>query len=260
MAGRIRRAIREVPEPASAPPSPPPSSAKHANGFDHAEAQRYELEHNRATIKETFPELFARWQAEKRKGSLWQSANDLWFCGNEPLWSECRDHIRERKCLEVGSGPYGYLAPCYWIKNRTIVDPLIDEYRADQLRLTGSTFFTDDIKTYNLPAEEAIPALFGKVDGCIICQNALDHCEDPLAIVSTLSEYAAPGCYFLLWTDIWHLAGLDAGHRNIIRSIKAMDSLLNGLGFEILQNGADIRKADEYVEYGRIARKRISVT
>ena len=246
MARHIRRAIREEPQT----PTPLP-----AGGFDHAGAQRYELEHNRVTIEETFPELFTLWQAEKMKGSLWQSANDLWFCGNEQLWSGYRDHIRDRKCLEVGSGPYGYLAPCYWIKDRTIVDPLIDEYRAYQLELTGSTFFTDDIKTYRLQAEEAIPALYGKINGCIICQNALDHCEYPLAILRMLSEYAASGCYFLLWTDIWHLAGVDAGHRNITRSTKAMDSLLNGLGFEILQNGGNIRNADEYIEYGRIARK-----
>jgi hypothetical protein len=249
VAGRVKRAIRDL---ASAPPVSQPVSQR---DFDHAEAQRYELEHNRTTIEQTFPELFARWKAEKTKGSLWQTANDLWFCGNEALWSVYRDHIRDRKCLEVGSGPYGYLAPCYWIKDRTIVDPLIDEYRAYQLELTGSTFFTDDIKTYSLPAEEAVPALYGKVDGCIICQNALDHCEDPLAVLYMLSEYAAPGCYFLLWTDIWHLAGLDAGHRNITRSARAMDSLLNGLGFKVLQNGADIRNVDEYIEYGRIARK-----
>jgi hypothetical protein len=33
-------------------------------------------------------------------------------------------------------------------------------------------------------------------------------------------------------------------------------ALLNGLGFDILQNGAEVRHSGQYIEYGRLARKR----
>jgi hypothetical protein len=36
-----------------------------------------------------------------------------------------------------------------------------------------------------------------------------------------------------------------------------MDKLLQGLGFEILKHGATVRSpTEEYIEYGRLARKR----
>jgi len=101
-----------------------------------------------------------------------------------------------------------------------------------------------------------IPELVGAVSGCIVCQNALDHCEDALAILDVLASYAAPGCYFLLWTDIWHLHGVDAGHRNITRSAHAMDCVLRGFGFDIMGETATVRPPGECIEYGRLARKR----
>ena len=50
--------------------------------------------------------------------------------------------------------------------------------------------------------------------------------------------------------------GVTIGHRNITQSVDAMDALLFGLGFDIIQNGALIRTPVEFVEYGRLARKR----
>jgi len=225
-------------------------------GFDHEDAQKYEFEHNRQTIKEHFPRVYADVEKEKAAGGLWQSANDQWFRGDVELFNSWAEHVRNRKCLEIGSGPFGHIAPCYWMKDRVIIEPLIDQYRNAQLELTGKTFFTADIKCYASPAEQIIPELIGKVDGFITCRNALDHCEDPMTILLNLADYAAPGCWFLLWTDIWHLAGLDAGHHNITKSQRAMDAYLTGLGFEILKKGEKIRDAAEYVEYGVIARKR----
>jgi hypothetical protein len=35
-----------------------------------------------------------------------------------------------------------------------------------------------------------------------------------------------------------------------------LDGMLDGLGFDILQNGAGVRNSDQYIEYGRLARKR----
>ena len=136
-----------------------------------------------------------------------------------------------------------------------MVDPLTDVYRTEELRVAGGTFFDEGVTTFAQPAERVIDELVGRVDGVVVCRNALDHTDDPLRILWNVARYAAPGCYFLFWTDIWHLAGLDDGHRNITRESRVMDGLLSGLGFEFLKEGASIRDPDEYIEYGRLARK-----
>jgi hypothetical protein len=225
-------------------------------GFNHRSAQQYEMLSARGTVRRTFPEVFSSWERERAQGSLWQSAHDEWFLGNVGLWATFVEHVRERKNLEIGSGPFGYLAPCYWMKRRIVIDPLIDEYRAYQLKRFGKTLWTNDIETYAVPAEQAVVELRGAIDGCIVSRNALDHMEDPLAAIEMIAAYAASGCYLLLSTDIWHMDGGDVGHRNITRSSVVLDKMLNGLGFDILQNGVGVRGSDQYIEYGRLARKR----
>ena len=165
------------------------------------------------------------------------------------------EHVRDRTNLEIGAGPFGYLAPCYWMKRRIVIDPLVDKYRAYQMAHFGKTFWTSEIETHAAPAEQIVEPLRGAVDGCIVSRNALDHMEDPLAALEAIAQYAAPGCYLLLWTDIWHPEGGDVGHRNITRSPSVLDKMLDGLGFDVVQNGADIR-GGECIEYGRLARKR----
>jgi hypothetical protein len=122
--------------------------------FNHTDAQRYELEHNAATIRENHERLIVEWNTEKSRGGLWQSEANQWFEGDTSLWQRYVDHIRQRRSLEVGSGPVGYLSPCYWIVDRVIIEPLADEYRARQIAINGKTFFTPDIKAYTKPAEE----------------------------------------------------------------------------------------------------------
>jgi hypothetical protein len=225
-------------------------------GFNHRSAQQYEILSARGTMRRSFPQVYSDWEREKGQGGLWQSADDQWFLGNAGLWRTFVAHVRDRRNLEIGSGPFGYLAPCHWMKQRIVIDPLVDKYRAYQIKRFGKTFWTDDIETHAVPAEHVVEALRGAIDGCIVSRNALDHMEDPLAAIAMIAEYAAPGCYLLLSTDIWHLDGGDVGHRNITRSPAVLDRLLDGLGFDILQNGADVRDSDQYIEYGRLARKR----
>jgi hypothetical protein len=166
------------------------------------------------------------------------------------------EHVRERTNLEIGSGPFGYLAPCYWMKRRIVIDPLIDKYRTYQLTHFGKTFWTAEIETHAVPAEQLVESLRGAVDGCIVSRNALDHMDDPLAALEAIGSYAASGCYLMLWSDIWHRDGGDIGHRNITKSPAALDKMLDGLGFAIVQNGANVRNSDECIEYSRLARKR----
>jgi hypothetical protein len=222
--------------------------------FDHAQAQRYEFAHNRIDIAEHFPRLSAALDEEMTNGGVWFKPEHHWFDNDQAFFDSFIMHIRHRKSLEIGSGPFGFLAFCPWIKDRTIIDPLIDAYRGEQLRLFGRTFF-DGVDRHAQPAETLVDSLLGRIDGCIVCQNALDHCEDPLSVLSNIGRYSSAGCYLLLWTDLWHLSGLDEGHRNITRSVDAMNALLSGLGFEIVKRGPRLRQDETTIEYGIIARK-----
>lgn len=224
--------------------------------FGHRLAQLYEFASSWRTMRSSFAKNYMDWENARANGSLWHNGQDQWFRGDEALWAAFVSHVRDRTCMEIGSGPYGYLALAHWIKTRIVIDPLVDRYRAEQLRLLGKTFFTPEIETHAIPAERPIPHLVGQVDGAVVCRNALDHCDDPLEVINVMSRYAGSGCYLLLWTDIWHIGGAPIGHRNITRSIDAMDSLLNGLGFELLKHGAIVREPGQVVEYGRLARKR----
>ena len=224
-------------------------------GFNHGGAQRYELSHARNTIREDHERLIALWEEEKKKGGLWQGASNQWFDGDEAAWRAYVDHVRDRKCLEIGSGPFGEISPCYWMSDRVIIDPLIDEYRSLQIEVNGKTFFTDDIETIAAPSEERVERLVGAVDGVIVCRNALDHCEDPLCVLANIADYAAARCYLFLWTDIWHLDGADEGHRDITRNPAAMDAMISGFGFNILHHCKNVRPPGECIEYGVVARK-----
>ena len=225
-------------------------------GFSDRRAQLYESRYADKVIREDFPGVFRRWEQARKDRQLFQDCNDQWFAGDEKTWSDFVGHVRDRRSLEIGSGPFGYLAPCYWIKERVIIDPLVDYYRQQQLKYFHATFFTDDVQTFNQGADRIVEGLRGTVDGCIVCRNMLDHCEDPLAVLEHISEYAAAGCYFMVWTDLWHMKGLDRGHRNITRSVQAMDKLLSGMDFVIIREGKPTRNPDDFIEYGRILRKR----
>jgi hypothetical protein len=230
--------------------------SKALGGFNHRAAQSYERLSAQGSMRRDFLQVYAKWERERAAGGLWQSGDDQWFLGKQDLWTAFVEHVRNRTNLEIGSGPFGYLAPCYWMKRRIVIDPLIDQYRAYQMKHFGRTFWTAEIETHALPAEQIVEPLRGAVDGCIVSRNALDHMEDPLATLAAMAAYAAPGCYLLLWSDIWHADGGDVGHRNITRSPGVLDRMLDGLGFDIVQKGAEIHAASGHTEYGRLARKR----
>jgi len=227
-----------------------------AGGFNHSLAQWYERASNRGTMRRAFLDVYGAITDNKRRGGLWHDANDQWFCGDQALFARFVEHVRPRANMEIGSGPFGHLVPCYWMKRRIVIDPLVDEYRSYQMRRFGKTLWTPEIETYAQPAEQVRPDLAGEIDGCIVSRNALDHMADPLAALQAMAEYAAAGCYLLLWTDIWHHDGGDVGHRNITHSKPAFEALLVGLGFDLLKTGAALRESQDFVEYGCIAVKR----
>ncbi len=227
-----------------------------AGGFHHPLAQWYERTSNRGTARRAFLDVYEEIAANERRGGLWHNAQDQWFNGDQALFEKFVEHVRPRVSMEIGSGPFGFLAPCYWMKRRIVIDPLVDEYRRYQMKRFGKTLWTSQIETHAQGAEEVRAELVGTIDGCIVSRNALDHMSDPLTALQAMAQYAGPGCYLLLWSDIWHHDGGDVGHRNITRSRSAFEALLIGLGFMIVKQGASLREAHDYIEYGCIAIKR----
>ena len=219
--------------------------------WDHAAAQRYEIDEARKYIARTYPAV----RNGREDAGLPFEVSDQWFCGNAELFAEFAKGIEAKRCLEVGSGPFGALAPNPVLRDRTIIDPLAEHYRDIQLALFGTTFFTPDIRLYARPAEQQVPELVNAVDGFIICRNCIDHCADPLTILYNISLYGRSGCWFLFWSDLWHSTTPDAGHRNITRTPEVIEALIKGLGFDVLQVGKTIRES-ESIEYGCVARKR----
>ena len=125
------------------------------------------------------------------------------------------------------------------------------------LRLFGKTWYTDDIELHPLPGEHLIDELNCQIDGAIICRNVLDHCDKPMKVLENIAAYAKPGCYLLLWTDLWHLRGHDEGHSNITLDRNAFEQHISSLGFEILYSFEDGQR--HTINYGCHARKRVAV-
>ncbi len=169
---------------------------------------------------------------------------------DKKAWRKFVQHSRNKVCLEIGPGPVGNVLQWYWLKKPVIIDPLAEEYKTYQLKKFGKTLFRPEIKIFNFKAEQFLPELEGKVDGFIFSRNALDHLEDPLLVIENISRYSKPGCYLLLWTDLWHLRGIDAGHRNISKSISSFRNLLIGSGFKIEKELKKIRHDRSTIEYG----------
>jgi hypothetical protein len=226
------------------------------SNFNFDAAQKYELNFAQSAMRDDFLSVYVKWEECVKHGGLWQDASNQWFQGDTQAWDTFVEYVRHKKCLEVGSGPFGFLAPCYWLKDRVIIEPLIDEYRKYQLDNFNKTFFSPDIKTYPQVSEDLLDELVGKVDGFIVCRNALDHCKDPIKALINISMYASSGCYLLLWTDIWHLDGLDEGHSNITRNPEELDNLLISNGFTLVREGQKIRDPNQFIEYGRLFRKK----
>ena len=129
-------------------------------------------------------------------------------------------------------------------------------FYVNECELYKRTWYNDDLELYAHPAEDLISELVGAIDGAIMCRNTLDHCADPMRVLENIAAYAKPGCYLLLWTDLWHLHGHDEGHRNITTDKEGFKKSIRDLGFEILYSFDGVRQDGSTIEYGCRARKR----
>lgn len=227
--------------------------------FVWSKAQEHEIGSSERWIKENFESLFARIETVKASGEHWPGSLDLliheFFNGQKEEWSEFAAYISDKTCLEVGAGPCGALVGWWWVRRRIVIDPLVTEYRRITLELFERTWYTDEIELLALPGERLVGELVGMIDGAVICRNTLDHCENPMSVLENIAAYCRPGCYLLLWTDLWHPGGHGEGHRNITKQKDTFQRSINDLGFEILYSFEDVDRPT--INYGCRARKRI---
>ncbi len=98
-----------------------------------------------------------------------------------------------------------------------------------------------------------MPELENQIDGVIVCRNTLDHGEYPYKVLDNIGKYAKRGCYLLLWTDLYHTGGHDAGHRNITNDRDAFRDYIVKLGFRIIRGFA--KTGRDTINYGCTAIK-----
>ena len=217
--------------------------------FSHEKAQRYELDSARNWISEKFPGVYMDWKNPSSDHSRFFME---WF-DNKADWIKFVNFITNKNCLEIGSGPSGNIIYLGSAKSRSIIDPLIYDYRATQLDMFGKTWFTSDIALYPGIAEYKVSTLEGTIDGCIICRNTLDHCAEPMRVLENISKYALPGSYLLLWTDLYHIWGHDEGHHDVTRRREDFVRTINRLGFQIEHSFVKLGRGT--VNFGCRARK-----
>lgn len=227
--------------------------------FDHHKAQEYEANQAKLWIKDNFTLLYQQITSSVAGKKRWPGPENLvvkeFFNNSMDEWDLFAEFIADKSCLDIGCGPCSLLCIWYWVQTKIVIDPLVSQYDNTAKELFGKSWFGDDIKKYSCFGEEYISELENKIDGAIVCRNALDHCDKPYKILDNISSYAKSGCYLLLWTDLYHKNGVDDGHSNITKSLADFETYLKKLGFEIVRQVGNIRPDESTINYGCLAKK-----
>ncbi len=183
--------------------------------------------------------------------------NDLllreFFAGEDVLWRKFVTEISDKNCLEIGPAVLSPLAAWDVVKERHVIEPLLDQIEDWQLANLGFSVF-EGLQTYRHGAEKFIPELVSKIDGAIYCRNCLDHTPKWAFILGNISQYAAPGCSLLLWLDLDHRGVADEGHYDITTEPEEFKHLLNAFGFDVVREYEDQERFE--MNWGCFAIKR----
>jgi SAM-dependent methyltransferase len=96
--------------------------------------------------------------------------------------------------LDIGSGPLGFPDACP-ARVSLSVDPLHERYAAHGLLLAGSPAIHLSV------GAERIPLLSGSID-VIVARNALDHVDDPAAVLAEIQRLLRPGGVLIANFDV----------------------------------------------------------
>jgi hypothetical protein len=225
--------------------------------FETDKAQEFELNCHIGYCMDNFCRFFNQLEDDKLKFVELDSQNlslrweHNFFNGDLEKIQLFINHIKGKSSLDIGCGCIPWTKDTYNVKKQIAIDPLLSQYKNFENKTFGTSFF-ENFETHSIPAEYCVESLVGKIDGYIMCRNTIDHSEDPLSILNTMSKYAASGCYVLFWADIWHHDGGDVGHHSITKSPEIMDSIFKGLGFKKLVTMNSIRSSDTFIDYGGV--------
>jgi hypothetical protein len=217
-------------------------------------SQTYELTNAELFMQgDFFKQLFAEIVSGQRlvsKGYRDPTLLQEFFGSDEGLWHSFLAHITAKRALEIGPAVASELATWDVVKDKYVIEPLYDQIAAYQQRTFGTTCF-EGITCYSQPAEQVIPELLGNIDGAILCRNCLDHTPNWRAVLENIAQYASPGAYLLLWTDLYH-PHRDEGHYNLMKDKEAFRKLIEKMGFEILLTYS---QNAEHLDFGCLGRR-----
>jgi len=218
-----------------------------------ARAQDYELYHAILGMRNIGIDKMREWQVNKMSsGYINPATYREFFDSDASNWSDFIEHIRDRKCLEIGPSIIGEIITWDLAADRHIIEPLFDEINRWQIDNLGFSLF-EGIRPHSVGAEVLVTDLVGEIDGAIFCRNCIDHSPDWVFILANISHYARPGCKLLLWNDLDHSGTADQGHYDITKDTQAFKRLVQAFGFEIIREYQDVNRTE--LNWGCFAQK-----
>jgi SAM-dependent methyltransferase len=114
--------------------------------------------------------------------------------------------------LDIGSGPLGFPDACP-ARVSLSVDPLHERYAASGLLLEGSPAIHLSV------GAERIPVLSSSVD-VVVVRNALDHVDDPDAVLAEIQRLLRPGGSLIANFDVGHTPTATEPHTLRLDAVK----------------------------------------
>jgi len=220
-------------------------------------SQKYELDHAISFMKgdyfRNFYQEFVSDNLHTHKGYIPDLLFSLFFNEDKEEFDKFIKHISGKSVMDIGANAITPLITFDGPTRKIVIDPLFDKINDWQIENLGRSIF-EGMDCHSLPAELFLQPYAGKIDGCIICRNTLDHTPSWPFVLASIAKYAAPGCLLLLWSDIDHYGTENIGHYTICHDEKQMRMLVEVFGFDIIRECQ--HKARNVKNYGCVAAKR----
>jgi SAM-dependent methyltransferase len=119
----------------------------------------------------------------------------------------------DKVVLDIGSGPLGFPDACP-ARVSLSVDPLHERYAASGLLIEGTPAI------YLSAGAERIPVLSASLD-VVVVRNALDHVDDPAAVLAEIQRLLRPGGSLIANFDVEHTPTPTEPHTLRLGAVKA---------------------------------------
>lgn len=193
-----------------------------------------QTEAGQASLRGPFADVFGRWQRERLRelGRLLGHADDTAL---DAWCASCH-------AVEIGPGPYPALAAAPRWRTAVAVDPLARAYVEEGLVPAAAQHVV-----FVEANGEQLPLASGSAD-LVILENALDHVNDPGAVLAEARRVLRDGGLLWLLVDLSHHT--DAMHPHAF-SAAGVQALLTGTGFEIVSQRISDHKSHPQA-YGEV--------